>query len=114
MFDSLPVFDNSSELENIITNCPICGNKNGSLEVSILEDGGNSNLIYIKCHKCFNNLLGVINYSPFGVSIATFATDLKKSEVLKFQNGDYVNSDDVLELHSILEDKKIDFKEIIR
>ena len=114
MFNSLPVFDNSSELERLIPHCPICGNKNGGLEVSIMEEGGNSNLIYIKCYKCSNNLLGVINFSAFGVNIITFATDLKKSEVFKFQNGDYVNSNDVLELHSILEDKKIDFVEMMR
>lgn len=114
MFNSLPIFDNSSELEMLIPRCPICGNKSGSLEVSIIEESNNSNLIYIKCHKCSNNLLGVINFSAFGVNIITFAIDLKKSEVIKFQSGDYVNSNDVLELHSILEDKKIDFAEIIK
>ena len=113
MFDSLPIFDNSSELEKIIPHCPICGNKSGSLEVSVIEESGNSSLIYVECRKCFNSLLGVINFSAFGVNIITFATDLKKAEVLKFQNGDYVNSDDVLELHSALEDKKIDFAEIV-
>lgn len=114
MFNSLPIFGNSSELEMLISRCPICGNKSENLEVSIIEESENNNLIYIKCHKCSNNLLGVVNFSAFGVNIITFAVDLKKSEVLKFQSGDYVNSNDVLDLHSMLEDKKINFAEIIK
>lgn len=77
--------------------------------MTVMEEEGDGSLVYIQCKKCLSNFVGLVNLSPMGINIISFTTDLNKSEVVKFQKGERVNEDDVLELHEALEDKKIDF-----
>lgn len=102
-----------SPLDNLsgklLSKCPICGSKNDVLEMTIIDDQGENNMVYIKCEKCHTSFVGVVNLDPTGASIVSFATDLQKDEIVKFQKGERVSEDDILDLHNILEDKKKDF-----
>ena len=100
--------------KRLMSKCPVCGSSQDSLDVSIIEDQDDGHLIHIKCKKCFVSLIGIVNFSPMGVSVISFATDLQRSEIIKFRKGDRVSEDDVLDIHQTLEDKNINFAEIIK
>ncbi|NCF75130.1 MAG: hypothetical protein GWO87_01405 [Xanthomonadaceae bacterium] len=100
--------------KNFMSKCPVCGAKQDFLEMSIIEDTNNDSFIYIKCKKCFVSFIGIVNFNPMGISIVSFATDLQKSEVIKFRKGDRVNEDDILDIHQVLKNKKIDFIKMMK
>jgi hypothetical protein len=112
MLNSFSPLDNLSD--KLLSKCPVCGSKNDVLEMTIIDDQGENNMVYIECKKCHTSFVGVVNLSSTGASIVSFATDLEKDEIVKFKNGERVSEDDVLELHTILEDKKKDFIKIIK
>ena len=58
--------------------------------------------------------IGIVNFSPMGISVVSFATDLQKSEIAKLRKGKRVSEDDVLDIHQMLEDKTINFVEMIK
>ncbi len=107
MFGPLFPLDNLSKY--LITECPVCKSQKKHLEIDFLEDESDEYLTYVKCKKCFTRFVGIINIEPMGINTVGFATDLKKDEVIKFRQGERVNEDDILNLHQILENQKINF-----
>ena len=108
-----PLFPSDNLSEKLISKCPVCDNKQEHLEMTIIDGQGENNLVHIKCKKCYSGFVGVVNFSPMGVSIVSFSTDLQGIEVAKCKKGKRVSEDDVLGLHLELEDKNIDFLKII-
>ncbi len=82
--------------------CTVCGSLYdfGKLEVLQEEDG--ATLMYIKCSVCQSATLSIVALGSFGVKVASVITDLKKDEVLHFQEEGLVKSEDVLDLHEKL------------
>ncbi len=109
-----PLFPIDNLAGKLTSKCPICGNDKGTIEMTVIEERDDSHLVYIQCKKCFSNLIGFVNFGQMGVSVISFATDLEKSEIIKFKNAKNVDEDDILELHEALENEKINFIEIIK
>ena len=112
MFNPLSPANNLDR--HFMPKCPICGSKQDYLEMSVIEDSDNNSLVYINCKKCSVSLIGIVNFSPMGISVVSFATDLQKSEIAKLRKGKRVSEDDVLDIHQMLEDKTINFVEMIK
>lgn len=83
--------------------CPVCGSMYdfGRLEVLYEEDG--ATLMYIKCSVCQSAALSIIAFGNFGLKVATALTDLEQEEVMQFQDQKPVRSEEVLQLHEIME-----------
>jgi len=59
--------------------------------------------MYIKCSVCQSAALSIIALGAFGIRVASAITDLERDEVMRFQEGAQVQSEEVLELHEMLE-----------
>lgn len=92
--------------------CPVCGSLYdfGRLEVLQEEDG--ATLMYIKCSTCQSAALSIIALGAFGIKVASVITDLEKDEVMRFQEEEPVQDEDVLQLHEMM-DKTDNFLEEI-
>ncbi len=99
---------------NLIGKCPICGASQDQLKISLVEEGEAGHLLFLSCRKCLTNFIAIANFGALGINVVSFATDLQQEEVGKFWRGEEVTSDDILELHQALEDKKVNFIEIIK
>jgi len=83
--------------------CPVCGSLYDFNRLEILQEDGGATLMYIKCTTCQSAALSMIALGPFGIKMATALTDLEQDEVLAFQDGELVSSEDVLLIHEALD-----------
>jgi hypothetical protein len=66
------------------------------------EDG---HLLHIRCKKCWNSILALVQVSNAGVSSVGLITDLTYDDVRKFSGRDTaVTTDDVIAIHQMLAD----------
>lgn len=84
--------------------CPLCETSYNPLEARILEEQNDAHLLHIQCRSCLNALLALVMVSHMGISSVGLITDLSFDDVLKFKGDATVTSDDVLNVHNMLED----------
>lgn len=105
MLDKL--FNFLNENSSLISFCPVCNNKFHSLQATVISERKNGYLLHVFCKKCQANLLTMVNVNQEGMNSVGLITDLMAGEVEKFYNQGSISSDDVLELHQLLEQKKV-------
>lgn len=69
----------------------------------ILEERDDAHLMHVECRKCGSSIVALVLAGGLGISSVGLITDLTSEDVLKFKNTRDVRSDDVIELHEILE-----------
>jgi len=79
--------------------CPVCNSAYDFNRLEILQEESGATLMYIKCSNCQSAALSMIALGPMGIKMATALTDLEQDEVLFFQEGKAISSEDVLEIH---------------
>jgi hypothetical protein len=94
--------DDFEEQLKIISQCPVCDAKFNARQSRILEDTGDSHLIYLNCKKCLNSVVAVIRFDARGINSIGMVTDLTYDDVRKFKDGYEVEADDVLGVHEAL------------
>lgn len=88
--------------------CPQCGQLYANSEVGVLQESEMAILATITCAKCQHQ--SVVTLS-LGGATPNATTDLKQSEVTKFQYQDPINTDDLLDVYQYLKKTKGNFNE---
>lgn len=88
----------------LLSACPLCDASYNPMEARVLGEQEDSHLLHIQCRKCSNAILALVLVSSVGVSSVGLVTDLTFDDVVKYRESETVSADDVLEVHSLLQD----------
>ncbi|MBU1148938.1 hypothetical protein KKI23_02490 [Patescibacteria group bacterium] len=91
----------------LITTCPICSTQYNLTKAKIVDEQEGAHLIHITCKKCHSSIVALVLVGGLGVSSVGLICDLTPEDVSKFKNSDTVNTDDVIDIHQILENDKL-------
>ena len=85
-------------------NCPICNTKFKSQKASLIEEMGNTEMVYAECQKCASSvILGISKNAPGLVTTVGMLTDMNREDIDRIRDFPPLTSDDVLEVHKYLE-----------
>ena len=88
---------------SILSPCPLCHTRYQSQEAVVLEERGDSRLVYVRCQSCGSSIVAAILLNDTGASSMGLVTDLTGEEVLKFRRDDNITVDDALAVHEALD-----------
>ena len=83
--------------------CPICGDVYDWQRLKILGERDQQVLTFIDCAACSTAVLSVLSMGPNGMTAQGLVTDLTLEEVYDYSEEDLIGTDEVLEMHEILE-----------
>ncbi len=83
--------------------CPICNTMYDLNRFKILAERDQNVLTYIQCSQCGSALLSLLTMNPQGLQAVGLVTDLSSEEVMNFEQGKAVSTDDVISMHDALE-----------
>jgi len=86
--------------------CPVCGSLYDFGRLDVIQEEEGATLMYIKCSVCQSAALSVIALGAFGLKVASAVTDLERDEVMHFQEGKSVKTEEVLELHEMMDNSR--------
>jgi len=86
--------------------CPVCNNRFDPADVKVLEDREDAYLIYIRCRHCQSSIVAVVTAGILGVTSIGLITDLDSEEIMKFKDSRQISSDEVIDLHQLLRQKR--------
>jgi len=86
----------SDENLRMISHCPLCHQAYNPVKAKVLEERGDSHLLYIKCQRCHCAVLALVMASSMGVSSIGLVTDLQSYEVARFDRLGPVTDNDLL------------------
>ena len=95
--------ENSARL---LANCPVCNARYDFFQARIIEEQQESYLIFIKCKKCKSNIIALLLNNIYGISSIGLVTDLDYDDVVRFTKERYLDYDDVIEVHELLQKKR--------
>jgi len=104
-----PLFSDDVKL---ISYCPLCGSSYTPREAQILGEKEDSHLMHIQCGNCSNAIIALVIISSVGVSSVGMVTDLGFEEVDRFKSDRAVNTDDVIEVHHLLQNEDKFFEQL--
>ena len=90
----------------LLSSCPVCGERYQQQCASIIEEQKDLFLIHVQCLKCKSSVVSTMTTGQVGVSSVGLITDLTSEDVAKFRRQDEISSNEVLDLHTFLKDKK--------
>lgn len=68
--------------------------------------------MHVQCGNCSNAVIALVVISSVGVSSVGLATDLGHEEVEKFKADRKVSTDDVIDVHHLLQDEDALFAQL--
>ncbi|MBU0625620.1 hypothetical protein KKF05_04720 [Patescibacteria group bacterium] len=98
-----PMFGDDVKL---ISYCPLCGSSYTPLQTQILGEKEDSHLMHIQCGNCSNAIIALVIISSVGVSSVGLVTDLGSEEVDRFRGDCQVTTNDVIDMHHLLQDEE--------
>jgi hypothetical protein len=87
----------------LITTCPICNTQYNPVAAKIVEEREGAHLIHIQCRHCGSSIVALVLIGGLGVSSVGLICDLTPEDVSKFKNSKEVSTDDVIDIHQLLE-----------
>lgn len=96
---STPLGNDSLKL---VSYCPLCEARHQPTQARILAKDGETRLVHVTCKKCGGATLALVMQNDAGASTVGVVTDLSHDDVLRFQEGRRVSTDDVIEVHEAL------------
>lgn len=97
----LPQFQQNNV--KIVSFCPICETKYKMAHAKILDERDDAQLLHLTCHSCKARVLAVVLMSHVGVNSIGLLTDLSAAEVTTFKQLSELTSDEVIDMHNLLE-----------
>ncbi|MFH0951869.1 MAG: hypothetical protein V1838_01635 [Patescibacteria group bacterium] len=88
----------------VIKACPLCQTQYNPWQAQVLEERRDAHLVHVKCQKCGSAQVALILAGAVGVSTIGLITDLTPTDVIKFKDSDFVEVDDIMEIHQMLEE----------
>jgi hypothetical protein len=86
--------------------CPVCQTSRRLIKANILEEDETKRLLYLTCPTCQSSVIMLISLGMFGLESNGLITDLIPVEVLKYRQEEVINTNDLLDLHQIMAEKK--------
>jgi len=83
--------------------CPVCNSMYDIQKIRILGEKDQSVLVYIECPFCGASVVSILSLGQMGMQAQGMVTDLTVDEIMTQDPDQEINSDDVLEIHSLLE-----------
>lgn len=96
-----PFFEEGIKL---ISYCPLCETSYSPQAAQVLGEKEDSHLLHIQCGQCSNAIIALVLISSAGISSIGLVTDLIFDEVDRFKKTESVTTDDVIEMHDLLQD----------
>lgn len=91
----------------LISYCPLCNMQYNPLSAKILDERDDAHLVHVECRRCGSLIVALVLTGGIGISSVGLVTDLTSEDVLKFKDQDKIQTDDVIELHSALEQDEL-------
>ena len=104
-----PFFDEGIKL---ISYCPLCESSYSPQSAQVLGEKDDSHLLHIQCGQCSNAIIALVLISTAGISSVGLVTDLCFNEVDRFKGSEAVTTDDVIEMHDILQSQEALFSRL--
>lgn len=98
-----PFFDEGIKL---ISYCPLCESSYNPQSANVLGEKEDSHLLHIRCGQCSNAIIALVLISTAGISSVGLVTDLGYDEVNRFKKAEAVSTDDVIEVHHLLNNEE--------
>lgn len=89
----------------LISYCPLCETSYSPQAAQVLGEKEDSHLLHIQCGQCSNAIIALVMISSAGISSVGLVTDLIFDEVDRFKETESVTTDDVIEIHDMLQDE---------
>ena len=89
----------------LISYCPLCGSSYTPLQAQVLGEKEDSHLMHIQCGNCANAIIALVIVSSVGVSSVGLVTDLGFEEVGRFKEDRAISTDDVIDMHHLLQNE---------
>lgn len=83
--------------------CPVCNSMYDLQKFKILAEKDQNVLTYIQCGQCGSAVLSMLTMNPQGLQAVGVVTDLSSDEVVNFEQGRPVSTDDVIKVHELLD-----------
>ena len=96
----------------LISYCPLCESSYNPRQARVLGEKEDSHLLHIQCGNCSNAIIALVLISAVGVSSVGLVTDLDHEEVNRFKGAPAVSTDDVIEVHDILQNEEELFRRL--
>lgn len=74
------------------------------MAANVLGEEGETRLLHVQCRRCHHSILALVLVNQVGASSVGLLTDLTYEDVLKFRVNRLVSINDVIDIHSALED----------
>ena len=87
----------------LISTCPLCHTQYTPTMAKILGERDGAHLLHLTCRKCSSLIVALVMTGGMGVSSVGLITDLTSDDVVKFKDAGTVQTDDVIEVHELLE-----------
>lgn len=97
----------------LISYCPLCESSFNPEATQVLGEKEDSHLLHIRCGNCSNAIIALVLISSVGVSSVGLVTDLQYQEVHHFKKERAINTDDVIDVHDLLQDEKEMFAQLV-
>lgn len=91
----------------LISYCPLCNMQYNPLSAKILDERDDAHLVHVECRRCGSLIVALVLTGGIGISSVGLVTDLTSEDVLKFKEVGSMQIDDVIELHSAMEDDEL-------
>jgi hypothetical protein len=108
--NSSPLFGDDVKL---ISYCPLCGTSYTPRRTQVLGEKEDSHLMHIQCGNCSNAIIALVMISSVGVSSVGLVTDLNSDEVERFKVDSKVTTDDVIDMHHLLQNEERMFERLM-
>lgn len=97
-----------SELWNgglrLVSYCPVCETRYNPMQARVLGQDEETHLLHVRCRKCFSSILALVLVNQVGASSVGLLTDLTYDDVVRFRSNSCVSINDVMDIHSFLDD----------
>ena len=91
-----------SESLKLITHCPVCKVRYSSVDAKVVEERTDYNLVHVTCQNCHKAILAIVIAGNYGMNSVGVVTDLTSQDVLRFRDTQPIGGDDVLDMHTLL------------
>lgn len=111
----LPAIRKESQYQEAIlpvSHCPMCEGVCPSESARVLGEGDGRRLTHIRCDRCSNTTISLTQTSSTGTSSVGLITDLDYNEVERFKEAPSVSTDDVIDVHRLLQDSRSLFSQL--
>ena len=103
-------FFSQENIDNLkqFSHCTYCNSQYHPNQAKVIDEAGDSFLVYIQCKKCQGSVVALVYTGMNGITAINVLTDLTEEEVTKFKNSKGMTINKVLNLYTTLENNEME------